>query len=77
MKKPTRPIYEICMFPDPDCPRPASVRGLCHTHYMCAAQLVSRKQTSWKELEKTGKVKPRKKNRGYPKGTSQKWFLGK
>ena len=49
-------VVEKCLLPL--CQRgAATTRGLCPSHYNAAAQMVHRKQTTWEQLEKKGKVK--------------------
>jgi hypothetical protein len=65
---------ELCIFPG--CNRAVTARGLCKTHYSCAAQLVRDNKTSWAELENSGKSLPTFR-RGPHKGYVQDYFLGK
>tara|TARA_B100001939_G_scaffold310861_1_gene293069 strand:+ start:908 stop:1213 length:306 start_codon:yes stop_codon:yes gene_type:complete len=55
----------------PDCKNEAKTRGLCSTHYMYAHRLVTRGQTTWRELEAAGKCLGSHSN---PSPTKD-WFL--
>lgn len=64
---------EKCLVPQ--CKKPnATARGLCLVHYNNAAQIVHRKQTTWEELERKGKVKIAKSNIKY--SYVKDYFLG-
>lgn len=57
------------------CRDPVFNRGICLGHYNAAAKLVQRDLTSWRKLEKAGKVtKPSGKRR--KRNASKKYFLG-
>lgn len=42
----------------PDCTRPLSTRGNCHTHYNELSKLVKDGVTTWEQLEKDGLALP-------------------
>ena len=54
----------------PDCTRPARCRGLCPNDYQVALKMVQKGETTWKELEKKGKVRPKTE-----RATVKNWFL--
>jgi hypothetical protein len=42
----------------PSCPKKATTRGLCHSHYQSALRLVNLGRITWSKLERAGKAIP-------------------
>lgn len=51
-----------CRFPG--CQNTPVTRENCPTHYRAVAQMVHRKQTTWEEQERCGRVGPANQQRG-------------
>lgn len=62
-------VNQKCLVPE--CKNIAVTRGLCNSCYSYARKLVSRKQATWEQLEKNGKILPKNSQ-----DFKMKWFLG-